>query len=59
MKTEKAKELVALMNNSIYDYNVEWETSSKQCALIAVDEIIRTLHDNTDMVYLKQYINCQ
>ena len=40
---EKAKEIYNKMLNNIDGYNVELEISAKECALIAVDEIISYL----------------
>lgn len=35
-------------NDLEYDYNIE---SAKNCALIAVEEIIKTLHTNMEDIY--------
>ena len=49
---EKAKELVEAMAFSCRE--CDYEAKAKQCALIAVDEIIKAV-DNPDEIYLMKH----
>jgi len=42
---EKAKELFNKMDMIIYTDQDNWKSQCKQCALIAIDEIIRSHHN--------------
>ena len=50
---EKAKELFDKMDMIIYTDQDNWRDQCKQCALIAVDEIIKSAYS----MYEKQFLN--
>lgn len=54
---EKAIGLVEKMDNAIEGYNVDFDISAKQCALICIDEMILISDDSKEQKYLEEVKN--